>query len=142
MIKTNFVWYKNPVDVTSKANFIWSIANILRGVYMPDKSSDVIIPMTILRRFECTLENTKDKVVAMYEANRNLPEQALCRASGYQFFNTSHFNLKELYNDADSSLDREKVAVKVKRVIRREHWLSPYRVSDSALVKKEVFYPE
>ena len=101
MSEKNYIWDDNPVDVTSEANFIWAIANKLRGVYMPDKYGDVIIPMTILRRFECTLEDTKDKVVALYEANRNLPEQALCKASGYQFFNTSHFNLKELCNDAD-----------------------------------------
>ena len=46
------MWDDNPVDVTAEANFIWSIANILRGSYMPDKYGDVIIPMTIIRRFE------------------------------------------------------------------------------------------
>lgn len=53
------LWDDNPVDVTSEANFIWSIANKLRGTYMPDKYGDVIIPMTILRRFECALDPTK-----------------------------------------------------------------------------------
>ena len=49
------MWDDNPVDVTAEANFIWSIANKLRGSYMPDKYGDVIIPMTIIRRFECAL---------------------------------------------------------------------------------------
>ena len=40
------LWDDNPVDITAEANFIWSIANKLRGSYMPDKYGDVIIPMT------------------------------------------------------------------------------------------------
>lgn len=52
------LWDDNLVDVTSEANFIWSIANKLRGTYMPDKYGDVIIPMTI-RRFECALASYK-----------------------------------------------------------------------------------
>lgn len=60
--KIDVMWDDNPVDITSEANFIWSIANKLRGTYMPDKYADVIIPMTIVRRFECTLEETKAKL--------------------------------------------------------------------------------
>ena len=41
------MWDDNPVNITQEANFIWSIANKLRGSYMPDKYGDVIIPMTI-----------------------------------------------------------------------------------------------
>ena len=59
----NALWDDNPVDITSESNLIWSIANKLRGSYMPDKYGDVIIPMTIIRRFECALADTKDKVV-------------------------------------------------------------------------------
>ena len=54
-IAIDVMWDDNPVDVTAEANFIWSIANKLRGSYMPDKYGDVIIPMTIIRRFECAL---------------------------------------------------------------------------------------
>ena len=42
---------KNLNEVADQANFIWNIANKLRGAYMPDKYGDVIIPMTIVRRF-------------------------------------------------------------------------------------------
>ena len=97
----NILLDETPIDVTAEANFIWSIANKLRGVYMPDKYGDVIIPMVIIRRFECTLEPTKDRVVAQFESNPNYPEKAMYRLSGYQFYNTSRFNLKELCNDAD-----------------------------------------
>ena len=97
----DILWDDNPVDITSEANFIWSIANKLRGVYMPDKYGDVIIPMTIIRRFECALAKTKDAVVAKYKANPNYPAKAMYKLSGYSFYNTSEFTLQELCNDAD-----------------------------------------
>ena len=95
------MWDDNPVDITSEANFIWSIANKLRGSYMPDKYGDVIIPMTIIRRFECALEPTKDAVVSYYKQNAAAPFKKLRQLSGYQFYNTSEFTLKELCNDSD-----------------------------------------
>ena len=97
----NELWDDTPVDVTVEANFIWSIANKLRGSYMPDKYGDVIIPMTIIRRFECALEKTKDAVVKQFKSNPNYPAKAMQRISGYQFYNTSEFTLKELCNDPD-----------------------------------------
>lgn len=95
------LWDDNPVDISEEANFIWSIANKLRGTYMPDKYGDVIIPMTIIRRFECALEETKEKVVAKYKKNPNYPAKAMYQIAGYQFYNTSEFTLQELCNDAD-----------------------------------------
>lgn len=99
--KIDMLWDDNPVDVTAEANFIWSIANKLRGTYMPDKYGDVIIPMTILRRFECALAPTKDAVVAAYEASPTLPPLALERKAGFQFYNVSHYDLKELQNESE-----------------------------------------
>lgn len=98
----DILWDDNPVDITAEANFIWSIAKKLRGSYMPDKYGDVIIPMTIIRRFECALEDTKETVVALFEKDPTLPELKLRKQSGYQFYNTSRFTLKELCNDADN----------------------------------------
>ena len=98
----NMLWDENPVDVTAEANFIWSIANKLRGSYMPDKYGDVIIPMVIIRRFECTLEKTKQAVVDMFEKTPTYPYKAMCKISGFQFYNTSQFDLTELCNDADN----------------------------------------
>ncbi len=95
------MWEDAPVDITAEANFIWGIANKLRGSFMPDKYGDVIIPMTIIRRFECVLESTKDKVVETYEKNKTYPVRAMYRISGRQFYNTSRFTLQELCNDPD-----------------------------------------
>ncbi|MBP2015977.1 type I restriction-modification system subunit M [Anaerococcus degeneri] len=95
------IWEDMPIDISKESDFIWSIANKLRGVYMPDKYGDVIIPMTIIRRFECVLANTKDKVVETYEQNRSYPVKAMYRVAGRQFYNTSRYNLEELCNDPD-----------------------------------------
>lgn len=100
--KIDVLWDDNPINVTAEANFIWSIANKLRGSYMPDKYGDVIIPMTIIRRFECALEVTKEKVVKVFEENPNTPEKSLKKVSGFQFYNTSRYTLKELCNDPEN----------------------------------------
>ena len=99
--KIDVLWDDNPVDISEEANFIWSIANKLRGTYMPDKYGDVIIPMTIIRRFECALEKTKAEVIAKYKEKPNYSPKAMYKISKYQFYNVSEFSLKELCNDAD-----------------------------------------
>lgn len=99
--KIDALWDDSPVDVTPEANFIWSIANKLRGSYMPDKYGDVIIPMVIIRRFECALEDTKNKVIETYKKNPAYPAKAMYTVSKYKFYNTSEFSLKELCNDSD-----------------------------------------
>ena len=95
------MWDDSPIDVSSEVNFIWSIANKLRGTYQSDKYKDVIIPMVIIRRFECALAPTKAKVVEMFKTNPNYPYKAMCRISGFQFYNTSEFDLAELINDSE-----------------------------------------
>lgn len=100
-ISDNLVWDDSPIDVSSEVNFIWSIANKLRGPYQSDKYKDVIIPMVIIRRFECALSATKDKVVEQFKKNPAYPAKAMCRISGFQFYNTSEYTLEELLNDSD-----------------------------------------
>lgn len=95
------MWDDSPIDVSTEVNFIWSIANKLRGPYQSDKYKDVIIPMTIIRRFECALAPMKQKVVDQYKANPNFPAKAMYRISGFQFYNTSEYDLAELVNDSD-----------------------------------------
>lgn len=95
------MWDDSPIDVSTEVNFIWSIANKLRGTYQSDKYKDVIIPMVIIRRFECALAPTKDKVLTQFRANPKYPAKAMYRISGYKFYNTSDYNLAELVNDSD-----------------------------------------
>jgi type I restriction enzyme M protein len=97
----DLMWDDEPVNVTSEVNFIWSIANKLRGPYRSDKYKDVIIPMVIIRRLECALEDTKEKVLARFDIDPDLPTQVFCRTSGYDFYNTSKYDLAELVNEPD-----------------------------------------
>lgn len=87
--------------IIDDANFIWSIADNIRNAYMPDKYGDVIIPMTIIRRFECSLAPTKQKVIDLVDKYGDVSDQELYSLTGYPFYNTSRFNLAELLNDAD-----------------------------------------
>lgn len=93
--------YEQQIDITAEANFIWSIANKLRGTYLPDKYGDVIIPMTIIRRFESVLEATKEAVLQTHKEIPAYPARAMYTISKYQFYNTSGFDLTKLCNDAD-----------------------------------------
>ena len=90
------------IDVSKEVGLVWSIANSLRGAYTSDKYKDVIIPMVIIRRFECALEATKDAVVAKHKQNPNLPAALLCQVSKYPFYNYSEYTLKRLLDDSDN----------------------------------------
>ena len=96
------------INIQEKANLIWEIATHLVGFYKPHEYGKVILPMTVLKRFDDALAATKDKVLAAY---RTLNEQgyegairdgALCRASGYSFYNTSKFDFARLLADPDN----------------------------------------
>jgi type I restriction enzyme M protein len=92
----------NSMDVSKEVALVLSIANSLRGAYTSDKYKDVIIPMVIIRRFECALVDSKQRVVDKYEANRMIPTAFLEQESGYPFYNTSRYNLKKLLDDSDN----------------------------------------
>ncbi|WP_043385054.1 type I restriction-modification system subunit M [Comamonas aquatica] len=84
-------------------SFIWSIADdCLRDVFVRGKYRDVILPMFVLRRLDCLLEPTKEAVLEEVRFQREDAEMAdldlhgLREASGYVFYNTSHFTLKSL----------------------------------------------
>jgi len=81
------------INVSKEVDLVFSIANSLRGAYKSDKYKDVIIPMIIIRRFECALAKKKDAVVAAFKLKRDTPPQILESISGYKFYNTSDFSL-------------------------------------------------
>lgn len=93
-------------NVNEKANLIWAIADKLTGVYKPHEYGEVILPLTVIRRFDSILAKTKDAVLKKYEENKNLSASSLnlilCRTSGYDFFNTSRFTLERLVQDPDN----------------------------------------
>lgn len=87
------------LNLNEQVQLILSIANQLRGPFKEDEYQNVIIPMTILRRFECILEKTKDAVIREYESGER-DEKVLTRVSGLSIYNTSRFNLNNLLDDS------------------------------------------
>ena len=93
------------IQFNSIVSFIWAIADdCLRDVYVRGKYRDVILPMTVIRRLDAVLENTKPEVLAMKSkldaagiANQT---PALCKASGQSFCNCSPFTLRDLTSRA------------------------------------------
>ena len=89
--------------IDQKAGLIWAIADKLTGVYKPHEYGDVILPLTVIRRFDCILLDTKDAVLKKYEEVKNLPmkDVLLRKASGFDFYNTSKYTLERLMDDPD-----------------------------------------
>lgn len=91
------------VNIAEKANLIWAIADKLTGVYKPHEYGEVILPLTVIRRFDCILEDTKDAVLKKNEAvgHMSMKDAFLRRESGYPFYNTSKFDFATLLGDPD-----------------------------------------
>ena len=95
-------------NVNEKAGLIWAIADKLTGVYKPHEYGEVILPLTVIRRFDCILADTKDAVLKKYEEVKNLPmKDVLLRnaAGGKSFYNTSKFTFEKLVEDPDNIED-------------------------------------
>lgn len=88
--------------VNEKANLIWSVADKLTGIYKPHEYGDVILPLTVLKRFDSVLSDTKSKVL---ETSKKFPETfaqrdfILKETSGQNFYNTSEYDFKKLLDD-------------------------------------------
>lgn len=91
-------------NVSEKAALIWAIADKLTGVYKPHEYGEVILPLTVIRRFDCILADTKDAVLEKFETVKNLPmrDVLLRKASGKAFYNTSKFTFEQLLDDPDN----------------------------------------
>ena len=91
--------------VNEKASLIWSIADKLVGVYKPHEYGDVILPLTVLKRFDSVLANTKDRVLKMakkYPESFAKRDFILKEAAGQKFYNTSKYDFKKLLDDPDN----------------------------------------
>src|ERR1035437_4192721 len=95
----------NGAQHTKIVNFIWGIADdVLRDLYVRGKYRDVILPMTVLRRLDAVLEQTKQAVLEMRatldKAGITNQDQALRQAAGQAFYNTSRFTMRDLRSRA------------------------------------------
>lgn len=93
-------------NIKESANFLWSIADLLRGDYKQSDYGKVILPLTVLRRLDCVLDATKDEVLKKFEQTKSMNVQnldpILNKAAGYNFHNRSKFDFDKLIADPNN----------------------------------------
>ena len=97
---------------TQKINHIqlvWNIAEVLRGDFRPHQYGSIILPFLVLRRLECVLDPTREKVLDALKslpkgADDHIREKLLNRGSSHKFHNTSKWTLEKLKGDSDHLL--------------------------------------
>jgi type I restriction enzyme M protein len=94
---------QTSINVQRQANLIWSVADILRGLYKPHEYGKVILPMTVIKRLHDTLKPTRDAVLNVAKKTENMNEtmrnRMLTKASGYSFYNTNLYTFETLLAD-------------------------------------------
>lgn len=94
------------MSIKEAANFIWSIADLLRGDYKQSDYGKVILPLTVLRRLDCVLEASKENVLKRYEQVKTMNIQnldpILNKEAGYNFHNRSKFDFNKLIADPNN----------------------------------------
>ncbi|RJP57566.1 MAG: SAM-dependent DNA methyltransferase [Ignavibacteriales bacterium] len=90
--------------IQNNANLIWSIADVLTGAYKPHEYGKVILPLTVIKRFDCILEPTHEQVLEKLSKNASMSpsnlDVLLKRTTKHQFYNTSKYTFKTLLEDA------------------------------------------
>lgn len=98
------------INIQEKANLIWEIATHLYGEYKPHEYGKVILPMTVIKRFDDALRDTKKAVVeknnelnsSNKEVNDKTRQAILKNVAKHDFYNTSKFDFAGLIADADN----------------------------------------
>lgn len=93
-------------DFREKANLIWAVADLLRGDYKQADYGKVILPLTVLRRLDCILAPTKEKVLSGLPRVQSMSaaaiDVALNKAAGYNFHNRSQYSFNKLVADPNN----------------------------------------
>ena len=91
------------MNFTEKANFIWSVADLLRGDFKQSEYGKVILPFTVLRRFDCVLAPSKAKILEM---NKTLTVSnktpVFKRFTGHDYYNVSEYDFAKLMDDSNA----------------------------------------
>lgn len=94
---------QTSINVQRQANLIWSVADILRGLYKPHEYGKVILPMTVIKRLHDTLKPSRDAVLDVAKKTENMNDtmrnKMLTNASGYSFYNTNLYTFETLLAD-------------------------------------------
>lgn len=85
------------------SNFLWSVADLLRGDFKQHDYGKVILPLTVLRRLDCVLLPTKAQVLAKHASlqggSLKNADVLLNRITGVPFHNTSKLTFAQLKDD-------------------------------------------
>lgn len=104
--KVETLYEDKSINISQEVKLVLDIANKLRGTYKAEDYQDVIIPMVIIRRFECALADTKDSVVSKFKTDSANDAKVIPKIyqklSGFEFYNTSEFDLKKLTESPDT----------------------------------------
>lgn len=94
---------QTTANISRLSSTFWNIADLIRDIYKRHEYGNVILPMTVIKRFNDVLAPTKEKVLETYENVKNLEvhDAFLRQASGYSFYNISKFDFDKLLSDAD-----------------------------------------
>ena len=99
----------NPREQRNHADFIWSVADLLRGDYKRSEYGKVILPLTVLRRLDGVLAPTKQRILEKHKQLRGRLETmdpVLNRITGVQFNNTSELDLRRVLDDPPNVADQ------------------------------------
>lgn len=91
------------LNINEYTNFIWKIADLLRGDYKQSEYGDVILPFTVLCRLDSVLFESKEKVLEIEKTSSysdKVKEKLFEQATGMKFYNKSNFTFKTLKDDA------------------------------------------
>jgi len=94
------------LNISQYATLIWEVADLLRGDYKQSDYGKVILPLTVLRRLDCVLADTKDKVLKRQSVLKGKKiddlDILLNRTAGFKFHNHSKFDFNKLISDPDN----------------------------------------
>ncbi|MER7722965.1 class I SAM-dependent DNA methyltransferase [Streptomyces sp. NPDC096323] len=136
----------NSSKHTELANHAWSVADLLRGDYKQSDYGKVILPFTVLRRLECVLEPTREKVaeaVVRCKEQDLDPDYFLPRAAGHSFYNTSSLTLKSIAGDPDNAATNLQIYIgafspNAREVLEKYEFAQQIRKLDSANLLYQV----
>jgi len=93
-------------NFNEKADFIWSIADLLRGDYKQSEYQKVVLPLTVLRRLDCVTARNKNRILERYEQLQKQGIEnvapSLKKAADAEVYNTSEYTFETLCNDPDN----------------------------------------
>lgn len=91
------------MNINEQANFIWSIADLLRGDFKQSEYGKVILPFTVLRRFDCVLAPSKTKILELNKTITVANKKPIFKKyTGHDYYNISQFDFEKLMDDSTS----------------------------------------